>query len=126
MKGVEGVVDVLDPSRYGEIHFPAPQQNRQAPDVVLLAKDGYAFADMATGDDVVIESILGRHKIGHHGYPAADPRMNAAFVAAGRQIRAGGKLGVVDNVDVAPTVAKLLGVEFPRADGKVIEGLLSE
>ncbi|MEZ0264381.1 MAG: alkaline phosphatase family protein, partial [Phycisphaerae bacterium] len=105
---------------------PDPAKNRQAPDLVVTAKDGYAFDNYATGEDVVIDAIPNRHKLGHHGYPAADPRMNAVFIAAGRGVKSGQRLGVLDNVDVAPTIAKLLGLKLPGADGKVITGLLSD
>jgi predicted AlkP superfamily pyrophosphatase or phosphodiesterase len=125
LKATEGVADVIDPTRYAEIGFPSPEKNRQAPDLVVVAKDGYAFADYATGDDVVIEPVLGRHKIGHHGFINTNPKMNAVFVAAGRGVRAGASVGVIENVDVAPTIAKLLRVDLPGAQGKALEAVLA-
>jgi arylsulfatase A-like enzyme len=50
--------------------------------------------------------------------------MNAVFVAWGRGIKKGGKVGVVDNIDVAPTAAHLLGQELKNTDGKVLREIL--
>jgi len=124
MKATEGMADVIEPARYVELGFPDPAKNRQSPDLVLVGKEGYAFSSIATGEDAVIEPIFGRHALGHHGYINTDPRMNAAFIVAGRGVRVGKKIGVIDNVHVAPTIAKLLGVELPGADGKALGDVL--
>lgn len=124
MKATEGMADVIEPARYVELGFPDPAKNRQSPDLVLVGKEGYAFSNIATGEDVVIEPIIGRHAVGHHGYINTDPRMNAAFIVAGRGVHVHKKIGVIDNVHVAPTIAKLLGIELPGADGKALADVL--
>jgi predicted AlkP superfamily pyrophosphatase or phosphodiesterase len=50
---------------------------------------------------------------GSHGYRPDEPRMGALFVAAGRGVPPGTKLGEVDALDIAPTVLALLGVPIP-------------
>ena len=45
-------------------------------------------------------------------------------MASGRGIKPGAKLQSVDNVDVAPTAAKLLGVELKNVEGKVLTEIL--
>ena len=125
MKATEGIADVIEPSRFAEIGFPNPKENPQAPDLILVGKDGYAFANYTTGDATVIEPIPGRHTIGHHGYVNTDPKMNALFVAVGPGIKRGAKVGVIDNIDVAPTAAKLLGVDLPTAQGKPLTEILT-
>ena len=55
---------------------------------------------------------------GSHGYLASDPEMDALFIASGYGVRAGALSGRISNVDVAPTIAKLLGVALPSAKGK--------
>jgi hypothetical protein len=50
--------------------------------------------------------------------------MGALFVAAGRGIRGGVELESVDNRSVAVTAARLLGLELPGADGKVLDAVL--
>jgi len=51
--------------------------------------------------------------------------MNATFVASGRGLKRGLKIGLVDNIDVAPTIAHLLGQLLAGAEGKVISQILS-
>jgi predicted AlkP superfamily pyrophosphatase or phosphodiesterase len=124
MKSTEGVADVIAPDRYADLGFPPPAKNSQSPDLVLVPKDGYAFAGVATGADVVADVVMGRHTVGHHGYLNTNPQMNAVFIASGRNVRAGAKLDVIDNVDVAPTIAKFLDLELRDVDGKPITDLL--
>jgi hypothetical protein len=47
------------------------------------------------------------------------------FIASGSGIRPGVKLGVIDNVDVAPTMAELLGLTLGKVDGKALKQILA-
>ena len=69
--------------------------------------------------------MVGTINQGYHGYLAEDPRMNALFVASGRGIQCGARVGQVDARDIAPTVAFLLGQSLPQADGKVLQQILT-
>jgi hypothetical protein len=51
--------------------------------------------------------------------------MNAVFVAWGRGIKQGAKLGLVRNIDVAPTIAKLLDIKLPETQGQPIDEILA-
>lgn len=55
---------------------------------------------------------------GTHGYFPDHPEMHATFILAGPGVPAKGSLGEIDMRDIAPTLAKLLGVALPSADGK--------
>ena len=57
---------------------------------------------------------------GYHGYLASNSSMNAAFIVAGRKIKREVKIGVIENIDVAPTVAHLLGQKLASVDGKIL------
>jgi predicted AlkP superfamily pyrophosphatase or phosphodiesterase len=57
---------------------------------------------------------------GSHGYVASDPDMDAIFIAAGYGVNPAGKLPPIDSIDVAPTIAELLGVPLPTAKGQTI------
>jgi arylsulfatase A-like enzyme len=62
---------------------------------------------------------------GAHGYPPEEPDMGALFIAAGGGIEPGLRLGVVQNLDVAPTVLAWLGIEAPPAmEGRALAALL--
>ena len=56
---------------------------------------------------------------GNHGYLNTDPEMDAVFIAWGYGIQEGRRLGVINNVDVAPTIAALLGLKMEGISGKV-------
>ncbi|HVY71679.1 MAG TPA: alkaline phosphatase family protein [Verrucomicrobiae bacterium] len=122
-EGQEGVARVLQPVDYAAYGFPLPDRNRRMSDLVIAAKDGYAVAGIATGENFV--NPAGRQtNLGYHGYLADNPRMNATLVVAGRGIKRGAKIGMVSNLDLAPTVARLLGQTLPNVDGEVLAEIL--
>jgi predicted AlkP superfamily pyrophosphatase or phosphodiesterase len=57
---------------------------------------------------------------GMHGYDAALPEMRSTFLIAGKGVPAGKDLGSIDMRDIAPTLAVLLGVQLPDAQGKAL------
>lgn len=112
--GLEGVARVIGPEDYASLGLPAWSRASAVPDLVLAAKDGYSFSGGADGEVIVpVKSPQGAH-----GYLNSDPEMDAIFVASGYGIRPGTKLDEISNLDVAPTVAALLGVKLKAADGK--------
>lgn len=62
------------------------------------------------------------HYRGMHGYDAALPEMRSTFLIAGPGVPAGKDLGSIDMRDIAPTLAVLLGVQLPQAQGKALLG----
>ena len=64
-------------------------------------------------------------KAGSHGfYPDKGPK--SPFICCGPAFRKGAVLDSARLVDGAPTYARVLGVELPQADGRVLEELLAE
>jgi len=114
---VQGIERILEPAQYSPLHLPDPNSNPQAGDLLLVAKEGYAFSDEFLDDEV--ETPL-PFPVGSHGYLSTDTRMNGVLILWGFRIKPKTKIGFVDNVDVAPTVAALLRQEFPGADGKAL------
>jgi len=55
---------------------------------------------------------------GTHGYPPDERAMDASFIVVGPGITAGRDLGRIDMRDIAPTVAALLGLALPNAEGR--------
>jgi len=55
---------------------------------------------------------------GTHGYLPSVPDMDSAFFLAGEGIPRGLDLGRIDMRDVAPTLAAILGVSLPSAEGR--------
>jgi predicted AlkP superfamily pyrophosphatase or phosphodiesterase len=124
LRGQEGVADILGPEHYAAIGLPTPEQNPRMADLVLIPHDGYAVSGTVTGEDFVLP-VSGNMSQGYHGYLASNPKMNALFIASGRGIKQVGKIGMVNNIDVAPTIAHLLGQQLPGAKGKVISEIVS-
>jgi predicted AlkP superfamily pyrophosphatase or phosphodiesterase len=119
--GLEGVDRVIEPTDYARYGLPLPSANDQMGARFLLAKDGYAFT-AAVSDALVVDAPAG--SLGAHGYGATDPDLRSLFIASGRGIKAGVKLDAIDNVDVAPTAAQLLGVELKDIQGRVLKEIL--
>lgn len=62
---------------------------------------------------------------GHHGYDPALPEMYTGFIAAGAGILKGGHIRELCVTDIAPLMAKLLGIEFNTPDGKLVPGIIN-
>ena len=90
-------------------------------DLVVRAEPPYTFAAgnllAKTGD------LLGRRR-GVHGYAPEHPDMAGIFLALGRGVPAGARPEAVAMIDVAPTVAVLLGIDPPQnAEGHPIAAI---
>lgn len=112
--GLEGVDRVVTRGALTELGLPDPGTSDQAPDLVLAARDGYDFGRADTG--ALVMDTDATH-VGHHGVLNTDPSMRALFLAWGRDVKPGVRLGDVRAIDVAPTIAEWLGVPLPSADG---------
>lgn len=118
----EGVAKVLGDAEFAPLGLPTPSQNPQMADLVLVAKPDYAFAAPADGEPVVAAAAGGA---GHHGSLSSEPGMNAIFIASGHRIRPGVQLGQIGSVDIAPTIAALLGLKMGPVDGKALDAILT-
>jgi hypothetical protein len=62
---------------------------------------------------------------GGHGYDSELPEMSAIFLAAGPNIRSGISLRRVRNIDVAPTILKILRVKPDETvQGRALNGII--
>lgn len=125
-EGQEGVAEVLLPEDFAHHGLPHPRLDDQAPDGVLVAKDGYAVSAAVDGDTFVTSNAEARTSLGSHGFLASLEKMNALCVLSGDGIRSGEKLRGVENIDIAPTIAHLLGLDDFPADGKVLNDALAQ
>jgi predicted AlkP superfamily pyrophosphatase or phosphodiesterase len=122
LTGIEGIDTVIEPAEFGRLGLPRPEDNDQMAALFLTAKEGYSF----TGDPnepVTVDAPAG--SLGSHGYIATDPDLRALFIASGRGVKPATTLDVVDTIDVAPTAARLLGVDLKNVDGRVLTEILS-
>ena len=94
--------------------------NPRIPPIVCLAQTGWMITTVEAAAKRKPDSTMG----GAHGYDPFDPSMAALFLATGPDIRAGKTVGVFDNVDVYPLLARLIGVKPERNDGTIPAGVL--
>jgi predicted AlkP superfamily pyrophosphatase or phosphodiesterase len=114
---IEGVDAVIASDRFAEFGLASPEKDPRAPDFWLAAKSGYSFSDTSAGEDVV---TLRETPGGTHGYLPNQAALHGTLVLNGHGIKSGGKLPVVSNMDIAPTIATLLGLTMPTAKGKTL------
>jgi predicted AlkP superfamily pyrophosphatase or phosphodiesterase len=113
-EGANGVDRVYAKEDFSQLGLPSPEQSEQAPDLVLAAKPDYSFDNGLDGNSVT--ETTG----GTHGYLNTDPKMQAIFIAWGAGIPPGVHLDSISNLDVAPTIAALLGLEMKQTQGHAL------
>jgi len=87
--------------------------------LALTGLNGAAFNNSFTGEDV---------KPGHggtHGYFPDFREIQTGFIAYGPGIRKGGVIPEMNLRDIAPAVAKILGLDLPSANGRIPAVLFS-
>jgi predicted AlkP superfamily pyrophosphatase or phosphodiesterase len=117
-KKAEGVERVYGPEEFPKLGVPDPSTSDQGPDLVLAASPDYLFSNGIEGEYLTNE--VG----GTHGYLNSDPKMQAIFIAWGAGIPRGIQLKGISNLDVAPTIAALLGVTMDKAKGHAIQPIV--
>jgi predicted AlkP superfamily pyrophosphatase or phosphodiesterase len=85
--------------------------------VVLEAQPGHVF--VRGGETLPLVGPTNGFN-GAHGYDPRRPEMRASFIIHGPRVRRNKDLGLIRLVDVAPTIARLLGIELPKTEGRVL------
>jgi hypothetical protein len=101
-------------------------------DVFALMAEGYNFDGTQSpvvprlGDTSEVSAVYSVPNFyGAHGHDSALRSMSAILYAAGPSLKQGEEIRKVRNIDIAPTVMKILGVEpADTADGQVIKAIL--
>jgi predicted AlkP superfamily pyrophosphatase or phosphodiesterase len=110
LAALPGVEAVFGAKEYAALGLPDPAEDATQGDLMLTASEGWHFGDAA------VEGLpTGPVYQATHGHLPDDPRLLAGFVAAGPGVTEGARLGLLDALDVAPTLAALLGVTLPQA-----------
>jgi predicted AlkP superfamily pyrophosphatase or phosphodiesterase len=117
MEGVSGMWSAAD---YLALGLPAPADHPQVADVMFEAAPGYSFGDAAEGDD---EHGTPKY-LGTHGQRPTYADNAAFFLAAGAGIARGREIAQIRSRDVAPTVARVLGLTMGAVEGRVLDQAL--
>ena len=83
------------------------------------AAPGFLFGNSVTGPLARASELRG---VG--GYPADEPGSDVGFVAWGPGLRSSVRVSLLRQLDVAPTVASLLGIRLPEVQGRALLGAL--
>jgi predicted AlkP superfamily pyrophosphatase or phosphodiesterase len=118
LKGISKIVPTEHLRDYG---VGNPKDDPNAPDMMLFAEEGYTFGDTAGGDVPFNEKP---ERLGSHGHDPSLPDLHATFVACGKGIKPGTVLGEIQNVSVAPTIAKLLNIKMTGKTGRPLNEIL--
>jgi predicted AlkP superfamily pyrophosphatase or phosphodiesterase len=88
--------------------------------LALAAMPGIVFGSAVEGD------VMGSTRGGHHGYDPTMPDMSTGFLAQGVGINTGLAIPELGVTDIAPLIAKLLGLTFPTLDGVLLPGIVKK
>lgn len=88
--------------------------------LALAAVPGIVFGGGTQGE--VISAIKGG---GHHGYDPEMPEMYTGFIGYGAGFKSGTGIEQMSVKDIAPIIAKLLGLKFKSQDGILYPGLVT-
>ena len=94
-------------------------------EAVLEARNGFYFDDSIEGPVIFdLEKAGLRHAT--HGYLPQKPGYKCCFLMAGNGIRQGQELKGIHMTDIAPTMAAVMGVEFPYGKGRILKVFTAE
>ena len=93
------------------------------PDALLFLEpiEGYTTAAGMTGEFLVAST-----RGGDHGYTPDAPAMHTGLILSGAGIKPGVTIPLARQLDIAPTIARLLGFEMTGIDGVAMVGVLAK
>lgn len=119
--GLVAVDSVLGPDEFMPLGLPHPDDNPEQGHLMVSFNPGYSGHGSVEGP-VIAE--LDRVR-GAHGHRPDRRYMHAMLIGAGAGIEPGVEIDLASVVDIAPTMARLLGLEIDT-DGRVLEEWLTD
>jgi arylsulfatase A-like enzyme len=84
----------------------------------LEGLNGHSFGNRLTG-----EPVIDARQRGNHGFLPTLPGYRTFLIASGASVARRGDLGNVHMLDIAPTIARTLGLKLRGADGRPIKAV---
>lgn len=89
---------------------------------MIEAKQGYCFDDRL--DALVVQDLKEKNqRYATHGYAPDKPRYLSNVIISGAGIKSNYDIGSARMIDIAPTMAKILEIDFPECDGRALNGI---
>lgn len=90
------------------------------PDIILELSRGYISEDRADAESVIVPTCVRSA----HGFGADDPEMDGFMIAVGPSFQSGFQIERAGLIDIAPTMARIFGIQLPDADGAPLTSML--
>jgi hypothetical protein len=118
-----GIARIIRPADFAALGFPDYDDNPYARGHEIVVSDisTHFVLDPASASTARRKKAKPYHG---HGYLPDHQAMYPALVLSGAGVSSGVRLGHVRNVDVAPTIAALLGLSMPGVEGRVLKEAL--
>lgn len=122
---IPGVARLVRSAEFHELGLPTYDESPYIPgqDMLIGEVDTFLTVDPADTSAARMPLTPPRHE---HGYLPSHPKMFTSLVLSGRGVRKGAAIGHVRSLDVAPTIARLLGIEMKDVEGRVLTEALDE
>jgi 2',3'-cyclic-nucleotide 2'-phosphodiesterase (5'-nucleotidase family) len=125
--GKQVVLRIMKKEELGNVDGTNALNPNRSGDVTVVLRPPYQFDAQTPGQRIAFSQFFGQH-----GYLpnlvdlAHNVNMHATFIAGGKEIRnVNGPVAGVRAIDVAPTVAAVLGIDGPlNADGRVLDEIV--
>ncbi|MGY3724446.1 Predicted pyrophosphatase or phosphodiesterase, AlkP superfamily [Granulicatella balaenopterae] len=89
--------------------------------IPLMVEAPVGTAIVETINGYLLEDIEAMGEVrGEHGYSPEKANYHCGFVLSSSELPNAKDVGALQMVDIAPTIAQLLGIDFPRVDGTSI------
>lgn len=125
IRAMPQIARVLHSSEYPSLGYPKFEENVHVAGeyLVIGTIEHYLASDPRPGVAVVRKRAKPSHS---HGYLPENPKMYSMLIYSGAGVKSGTTIGHARNLDVAPTIARLLALELPSAKGQVMTEVLAE
>lgn len=116
---IAGVATIIRSAEFHALGIPTYDESPfiAGQDMLVGEVDTILTADAANPSTARVPLTPPRHE---HGYLPTHPKMYTSLVLSGQGVKKGATIGHVRSLDVAPTIARLLGTEMRDVEGRVL------
>lgn len=116
---IAGVATIIRSAEFHALGIPTYDESPfiAGQDMLVGEVDTILTADAANPSTARVPLTPPRHE---HGYLPTHPKMYTSLVLSGQGVKKGATIGHVRSLDVAPTIARLWGIEMKDVEGRVL------